>query len=69
MHVGRIFDICVEKGSELPLGDPARKYKGRVVFQGNQVKDENWEVAMFQDLFELSGNSGGWESLRFVRFS
>ena len=50
VHVGRIFDICVEKGSELPLGDPARKFKGRVVFQGNQVKDENWEVAMFQDL-------------------
>ena len=44
VHVGRIFDICVEKG------DPARKYIGRVVFQGNQVKDENWEVAMFQDL-------------------
>ena len=50
VHVGRIFDICVERGSELPLGDPARKCKGRVVFQGNQVKDENWEVAMFQDL-------------------
>ena len=37
VHVARIFDICVEKGSELPVGDPARKYKGRVVFQGNQV--------------------------------
>ena len=49
VHIGRVFDICVEKGSELPLGDPARKYKGRVVFQGNQAKDENWEVAMFQD--------------------
>ena len=46
VHVGRIFDICVE----LPLGDPARKCKGRVVFQGNQAKDENWEVAVFQDL-------------------
>ena len=49
VHVGRILDICVEKGSELQIGDPARKYKGRVVFLGNQVKDENWEVAMFQD--------------------
>jgi hypothetical protein len=49
-HVGRIFDICVEKGSELPKGDPARKFKGRVVFQGNNVRDQNWEVAMFQDL-------------------
>ena len=50
VHVGRIFDICVEKGSELPKGDPARKFKGRVVFQGNNVRDQNWEVAMFQDL-------------------
>ena len=50
VHVGRIFNICVERGSGLPLGDPARKYKGRVAFQGNQVKDENWEVAMFQIL-------------------
>ena len=37
VHVGHIFDICFEKGSELPLRDPARKYKGRVVFQGNQI--------------------------------
>ena len=49
-HLGRIFDICVEKGSELPEGHPGRKFKGRVVFQGNNVKDENWNVAMFQDL-------------------
>jgi hypothetical protein len=40
----------VEKGSELPVGDPNRKYKGRVVFQGNQVKDECWDVAMFNEL-------------------
>ena len=47
-HVGRVFNICVEKNSEL---DPKfRKYKGRTVFQGNQVKDENAEVAMFQEL-------------------
>jgi len=38
-HFGRIFDICVEKGSELPEGDPARKFKGRAVFQGNRVWD------------------------------
>jgi len=31
MHVGLIFEICVEKGSELAPGDPNRKYKGRVV--------------------------------------
>ena len=49
-HFGRIFEICVEKGSELPLGHAGRRYKGRVVFQGNQVVDESWNVAMFQEL-------------------
>ena len=49
-HVGRIFEICTEKGSELPGGHPDRKYKGRVVFQGNDVKDENWDIALFGDL-------------------
>ena len=50
VHVGRIFGICIEKDSDLPLGDLAHKYKGRVVFQSNQVKDGNREVAMFRDL-------------------
>ncbi len=49
-HLGRLFGICVEKGSELAVGDPRRKYKYRVVFQGNNVVDQNWEVALFQDL-------------------
>ena len=49
-HVGRIFEICVEKGSELKENDPGRKFKGRVVFQGNDVKDESWETAIFQEL-------------------
>jgi hypothetical protein len=40
-HVGRVFELCVEKGSELPKGSKGRKYKGRSVFQGDQVKDEN----------------------------
>ena len=50
VHVGRIFGICVEKGSELPEGNPGRKYKGRVVFQGNNVKDENSDYAIFNEL-------------------
>ena len=32
VHVGRVFGILVEKGSELPKGHPERKFKGRVVF-------------------------------------
>ena len=43
-----LFEICVEKGSE--LAPELRKYKGRVVFQGNAVKNQNWEAAMFEDL-------------------
>jgi len=50
IHVGRIFDICVEKNHELPPSDPRRKFKGRVVFGGNNVRDQNSEAALFQDL-------------------
>ena len=50
VHVGRIFDICVEKNPELPAGDPRRKYKGRVVFRGNEVRGQDWNYAMFQEL-------------------
>ena len=50
VHMGRLFGICVEKGSELPVGDSRRKYKYRVVFQGNRVITQNWEAALFQDM-------------------
>ena len=46
--MGMLYEICVEKGSE--LAPDLRKYKGRVVFLGSQVKNQNWEAAMFQDL-------------------
>jgi len=49
-HLGRIFALCVDKGSERPIGDPGRKFKGRVVFQGNNVRDQNSDAAMFQEL-------------------
>ena len=39
-HFGRIFEICSQKGSELPKGHPEQKWKGRSVFQGNKVSDE-----------------------------
>ena len=57
-HMGRIFALCVEKGSELPAGDPGRKFKGRVVFQGNNVRDQNWDAAMFQDPNVHAGPKG-----------
>ena len=47
-HIGGIFAICVEKNSEL---EPSkRKYKGRAVFGGDQVRDEAGNWAIFQDL-------------------
>ena len=49
-HVGMIFGFCVEKGSELPQGHSQRKFKGRVVFRGNQVRDEDHYLATFQDM-------------------
>ena len=36
VHLGRIFEACYEKGSELPETDPRRKFKGRTVFSGQQ---------------------------------
>ena len=31
VHVGKIFELCVEKGSELEKDNPLRKFKGRTV--------------------------------------
>eukprot|EP00969_Alexandrium_andersonii_P134934 5969506-Alexandrium_andersonii.AAC.1 len=48
--MGYLFCICVEKNSELESTSPLRKYKYRVVFQGNRVVDQNYDAAIFQDL-------------------
>ena len=50
VHMGMLFGFVVEENPDLPSGDPRRKFKGRVVFQGNNVVNQNWEAAMFQDL-------------------
>ena len=49
VHIGRLFDICVLKGPELADGDPNKKHKGRVVFGGNNVRDEYGLAAMFPE--------------------
>ena len=46
IHIGMIFEICVEKGSEFPAGHKLRKFKGRTVFQGNNIRDENADVVL-----------------------
>ena len=49
-HFGRVHELCYEKNSELPDDDPRKKYKGRDVFLGDQVKDQDGNVALFNDL-------------------
>ena len=39
VHLGRIFEACYEKGTELEESNPLRKFKGRTVFEGNNVCD------------------------------
>jgi hypothetical protein len=50
VHVGVVLQICVEKDSETEKPERERKCKGRVVFRGNDVVDEHWDVAMFREL-------------------
>ena len=53
VHFGYLFGIMVEKNSELrevDPNDPRIKYKYRVVFRGNDVRDQNFDVALFQDM-------------------
>ena len=50
VHHGSLAPIVVEKNHELHEDDPKRVFKGRVVFLGDQVHDQNWEAAMFQEI-------------------
>ncbi len=49
-HLAYVMGLATEKGSELHRDDPNRKYKYRVVFRGDNVKNQNWEAVMFQDM-------------------
>jgi hypothetical protein len=50
VHVGNVFGICLEKHSELPDSDDRKKFKGRFVFGGDFVRDQNHNNAMFEEL-------------------
>ena len=50
VRFGMVFGFAVEKNTDLPAGDPRRKFRGRVVSQGSKVKNQNRENAMFADL-------------------
>ena len=47
IHFGRVFPLCHIKHSELAA--IYQKYKGRVVFSGNTIYDENGVLAVFQE--------------------
>ena len=65
VHMARVHGICVEKNYQLPKGSPGCKFKGRGVLLGNQVKNQHWEAAFFQDL----GNSPAtFEASRWADF-
>ena len=50
VQVGVAFGVVVEKNTDLPGGDPRRKFKGRVAFQGHIVKNQRGENAVFVGL-------------------
>ena len=50
VRVARGHGIIVEKHSQLSKEDPRRKYKGRGVVLGNQIKNQTSDAALFQDL-------------------
>ena len=63
VHFGSIAELCFERGSELPEGDPHRKFKGRHVFLGDQVKDQDFQNAEFE---QLGSSPPAFESARAV---
>ena len=65
IHFGFLFGFMVEKGAEFEPGDPRRKFKYRIVFRGNDVKDQNWEVALFQ---EMASTPTTLEAARYCDF-
>ena len=49
VHTARAWNMCREE-LLATRGKPRRKFQGRGVLLGNQVKNQHWEAAFFQDL-------------------
>ena len=50
VHLAFLFGLMVEKGAEYEPGDPRNKFKYRVGLRGNDIKDQSFEVALFQEM-------------------
>ena len=47
IHLGKLMELCVEKNHDIPS---QAKFKVRVVYRGDCVKDEWGQAALFRDL-------------------
>ena len=47
VHFGKLMELCVEKNYDIP---GQSKFKGRVVYRGDCVKDEWGDQAIFKDI-------------------
>ena len=65
IHIGAVNELCFEKGSDLEADNPERKYKGRVVFLGNDVRNQSGNVAVFE---ELSSSPASLEASKLCDF-
>ena len=45
-----MFEICVVQWGELADGDPESNFKGQAILDVSWVKDENYEVALFNEM-------------------
>ena len=50
IHLAFLFGFMLEKGAEFEPGDPRRKFKYRIVLRGDDVKNQSFEVALFQEM-------------------
>ena len=50
VHFGRIVELLFLKGAELSKGHPDQKLKARSVFLGDNVKDQDFNYAVFEEL-------------------
>ena len=65
VHFGSLMDLCHEKGAEFNRPDHEKIYKGRVVFRGDQVRDETGFYACFT---EQSATASHMAAIKFMDY-